>query len=182
MKRWISVALVVLALVLAVSRETVALERTGSYLVVLTSTPTINTGAYATGDLIGSSEISLTPAVLGNGVTVASGVIQSVVIIDEDAQEVQIDVYFFDAEPSNTTFTDNSAFAPTDADLDALIGVASVTDWKSQSTNSMGQVLNLGMPFELAVSSTTIYAVLVSRGAPTYAATGLTLRVAIFQD
>ena len=170
------------ALLLFVTSSASAFERVGFYTVVLTVTPTIDTAAYATGELMGSSEISLSPAVLQNGTRPASGVIQSVVIIDEDAQEINIDVYFFDAEPSNTTFTDQAAFAPTDADLDALIGVAAVTDWRSTSTNSIGQVHNLGMAFELAASSDTLYAVLVTRGAPTYSATGLTLRVAVLQD
>lgn len=158
------------------------MERMGHYSVILTSTPTIDTAAYASGDLVGASEISLTPAVISEAGKAASGLVQTVVIIDEDAQEVNLDVYFFDTEPAATTFTDNAAFAPTDADLDFLVGVASVTDWKSQSTNSVGQVLNLGLPFELAAGATTLYAVLVTRGAPTYSATGLTLRVGILQD
>jgi len=156
--------------------------KVGAYSVILTATPAIDTSAYANGDLVGSSEIALSPAVLASGLRPSSGVIQSVIIVDEDAQEISLDVYFFDTELVNTTFTDNAAFAPADADLDFLIGVAAVTDWKSQSSNSVGQELNLAMPFELAAGQTTLYAVLVTRGAPTYAAAGLTLRVAILQD
>lgn len=175
------------ALFLLFAFPALALDRVGFYTVVLTATPTIDTSAYATGELMGSSEISLADAVLPfsilNGVNRGgSGTIQSVVIVDEDAQEVNLDVYFFDAEPSNTTFTDQAAFAPADADLDLLIGVASVTDWKSTSTNSIGQANNLGMVFVLTPGARILYAVLVTRGAPTYAATGLTLRVTILQD
>lgn len=183
MRKFIAAALFLLLVAFPAS----ALERVGFYTVVLTATPTIDTAAYATGELMGSSEISLTNAVLpfstlGGVNRGGSGVIQSVVIVDQDAQEINIDVYFFDAEPTNTTFTDQAAFDPDDADLDLLIGVAVVTDWRSQSDNSIGQVHNLGMAFVLTPGARTLYAVLVTRGTPTYAATGLTLRVTILQD
>lgn len=157
-------------------------NKVGGYTTVLTATPVIDTAAYAAGDLVGSAAIDLTPAVKSDGLSPSSGVVQSVVVVDEDKQSINLDVYLFDSNPSNTTFTDNAAFNPADADLDGLIGVASVTDWKAQSTNSVGQSLNLGMPFALAAGAESIYAVLVTRGAPTYSAAGLTLRVGVLQD
>ena len=67
--------------------------------------------------------------------------------------------------------------------VDAVFGIATVGDWRSLADNANGQALNLGIPFTLAASSTTLYAVIVSRGTPTYASTAdLTLRVGILQD
>lgn len=176
-------AVAALALLLGSAWDAEAAGRkVGGYTTVLTATPVIDNGAYAAGDLMGFSEIPLMPATLDTGLAVSTGMIQAVIIIDDDAQEVNLDVYFFDSEPSGTTFTDQAAFNPVDADLHALIGVASINDWKSQSNNSIGQALNLGMPFSLAAGSSTLYAVLVTRGAPTYAVDGLTLRVMILQD
>ena len=157
-------------------------RKTGAYRTVLTAVPTLDTNVFAAGELVGSAEIELAPAANVDGIVPSSGVIQSVIIIDEDAQAVNLEVYFFDAEPANTTFTENSAFSPADTDLDALIGVAAVSTWFALNDNSVGQVLDLAMPFVLAVGLRTIYAVLVTRGTPTYTATGLTLRVAIQMD
>lgn len=158
-------------------------RKIGAYTTVLSATPTIDTNVYGNGDLIGSEEIALALAVRSDGLRAASGIIQSVIVTDLGAQAADLDVYFFDTELTNTTFTDNGAWDVDDTDLLNLIGVAAVTDWRSLADNSNGQALNLGMPFTLLASMTTIYAVLISRGTPTYASTtDLTLRVAILQD
>lgn len=136
--------------------------------------PAVDTNAYAAGDLMGAAEIELklpTGSESGQG-----GVIQSVGIIDLAAQAQNIDVMFFDTEPSGTTFTDNAAFDPADADLAHCVGVASITDWKSFADNAYGQVLNVAIPF---VATGSLYAVLVSRGTGTYGASDITLRVGI---
>ena len=145
------------------------------------ATPSISTDAYAAGDLIGSAAIELVAATDGDAVNAEKhgGMVQSVVITDLAAQSASLDVVFFDANPSSTTFTDNAAFDPADADIVNIVGVASVTDWKAFNDNDVGQALNLAMPFVLD-SGNTLYAVLVSRGTPTYgAATDLTLRVGV---
>ncbi len=155
---------------------------TGRQIRMVEITPTIDTAAYATGELIGLGGVLKFPtAVPGDeGQTASqSGIIQSVIITDLGKQSANLDLLFFDANPSNTTFTDQAAFDVDDADLINLIGVASVTDWKAFSDNSMGQELNLAMPFTLDAGA-TLYAALVSRGAPNYvAATDLTIRVGI---
>ena len=147
-------------------------------------TITAEAAAYATGDLIGGAVIELVGAVPGDAGQAGSqgGIIQSVIITDLAAQTANIDVVFFDANPTNTAFLDNSAFDVHDTDLRDVIGVVAITDWKSFSTNSIGQAMNVVLPFTLD-SGSTLYAALISRGAPTFASTtDLSLRVGILDS
>ena len=156
-------------------------RKTGGFTKIVTVTPTIQAAAYATGELVGG-KMSFAGAVRMKDLVAATGLIQSVVITDLGKQSVALDLVFFDTDPSNTTFTENSALAVNDTDLLTVVGVASVTDWKSLSDNSVGLALNLAMPFNLG-TGTVLYGALVSRGAPTYASTSdLTVRVGILQD
>lgn len=146
---------------------------------ILQATPAVDTSAYAAGDLIGSAAIML-PKALGVGHKERAGLIQSVTIIDLAKQAADIDVVFFDEKPTGTTFTDNAAFDPADADLDKIIGYASVTDYSSFNDSAIGQVNNLVIPFVLADLGAPLWAALVSRGTPTFsAAADLTLKVGI---
>ena len=158
-------------------------RKIGAYSAILTATPAISTDIYADGDLIGSAEISLPLAVRADGLAESSGIIQAVIITDLAAQGADIDVYFFDRELANTTFTDNAAWDISDVDLLTLIGVAAIIDWRTLNDNSNGQLLNLGLPFVIPANATALFAVIVSRGTPTYVTSlDLTLRVAILQD
>ena len=158
-------------------------RKIGAYTTVLTATPAVDTSAYSDGDLIGAAEIALPLAVRADGLKEASGIIQAVIATDLADNSADLDVYFFDRELTNTTFSDNDAWDVSDVDLLTLIGVANLSDHRSLSDNSNSQLLNIGLPFVLPATSTILYAVLVSRGTPTFAtASDLTLRVAILQD
>jgi hypothetical protein len=145
---------------------------------VVEAVPTIETSAYASGDVIGE-KLSLSDAARS---LVSTGIISSVVIVDKDSEAVDIDVVFFDANPA-AFGNDNAAFDPTDADVANIVCVVSVTDYYTFNDNSVGIAQNVNCPFDLGSTNTTLYAALVSRGTPTYtAATDLTLRVGILQD
>lgn len=123
---------------------------------------------YSTGDLVGGLLTILESAV--------GGLIQSVIITDLAKQNIAKDVVFFDTNPSNTTFTENATLDIDDADLLDVIGVVPVLDWFSFSDNSIGQALNLAIPFV----NTPLYAALVERGTANYASTSdLTIRIGI---
>ena len=146
------------------------------------NTPTIETSIYASGDLVGT-KIELAEAVDGdtNQSGTVGGLIQSVVVTDLGAQSADLDIVFFDADPSNTTFTDNAAFDVHDTDLLNIVGVAQITTWVALSDNSVGQALQLAIPFVLD-SGHSLFAAIVSRGTPTYVSTSdLTLRVGVLQ-
>lgn len=123
---------------------------------------------YASGDLVGG-KLTLSEKAQG-------GLIHSVVITDLAGQNVDKDVFFFDTNPSNTTFTENGAIAIHSTDLATILGVAAVDTWFSGGTGSVGQALNLALPFV----NTPLYAAIVERGAANYASTAdLTIRIGI---
>lgn len=139
----------------------------------------VDTSAYASGDLLGA-KLTLSSAIRTSGGT---GIIESIVLTDLAKQNAQIDVVFFDSNPSATTFTDNAALDIADADLEKIIGHVTIyaSDYISFSDNAVATVRNLGLAFQ-ASGSDDIYACLVVRGTPTYAADDLALRVTILQD
>lgn len=158
-------------------------KATSSFQKYVEATPTITTSAYATGDLVGTAVIQLTDAVEGDALQkgTVGGLIQSVIITDLASQSAALDVIFFDANPSNTTFTDNAAFDIDDLDLVNIIGFAQVTSYAAFADNSVGQDLQLAIPFVLDTSN-ILYAAIVSRGTPTYTGTtDLTIRVGILR-
>jgi hypothetical protein len=101
----------------------------------IASTPTVSTSpAYTSGDSVGG-KISLASAVRLAG---TGGTITSVTITDKGKQSAATDVVFFNADPSNTTFTDNGALTVHDTDLLTIIGVVPITSWAAFVDNSVG--------------------------------------------
>lgn len=154
------------------------IANTGAGSVCLTNTPTVTAGAYTSGMVVGGKQ-SLANAVRSSG---GSGIIQSVSVSKKTALTAPYDVYFFHTDPTNSTFTDNSALALNVADLPYLIGVAHCTDLVDNGTPKTLQANNLAIPFKLA-TGTTLYAVAVIRGAETLASTSaIVMNVGILQD
>ncbi len=156
-----------------------AFKSTGG-LIIIEQAVTVQAAAYATGELVGGKLTLTDPNAGGGGTYLSGGIIQSVLITDLAKQSISKDVLFFDADPSNTTFTENSALDVDDTDLLNLIGVAAVADWFDFNDNSVGQALNLAIPYVIGSTGTALYAAIVERGAPTYASTSdLSIRVGI---
>lgn len=142
------------------------ISNTGAGGVNVAITPTVTAGAYTTGMVVGG-KLSLTNAVRASG---GSGIIQAANVFKKTALTAAFDVIFFNADPSNSTFTDNASLAVNVADLDKIIGVISCGTLVSLGTPQLLQGQNAGLPFKLA-TGTTLYAVAVIRGAETYAST-----------
>lgn len=136
--------------------------------------------AYASGDLVGG-KLTLSNAARVSG---SSGIVQSAIITSKSLQNnVVFDVVFFNADPSNSTFTDNAAFDIHDNDLDKVIGVAQCNTVIPFSGSSVHQALGLALPFAGSAGSTTLYAAVITRSTTTLAGTtDLTLSVRILQD
>lgn len=145
----------------------------------LTAAPTVTAGAYTSGQVVGGL-ISLSGAARVNA---GSGLIQTVGISVKTALTAPFDVFFFDTNPSNSTFTDNSVLAINVADLPSLCGIAHCTDLISGGTPQILQAANCSLPFKLSASATTLYAVIVMRGGETLASTSaIGLSIVIIQD
>lgn len=144
---------------------------------VVTVTQTVTaSSAYASGNCVGAL-ITIANAAASSG---GSGTILAAVVDCLSAQTTQMDLIFFDSDPSSgSTITDKTALAIAAAGSPKAIGVNHITDWTSLGTPSLGQGQNQPIPFSIP-SGTTLYAVLVTRATPTFAATGdITVRFEI---
>lgn len=147
---------------------------------VLTVTPTLDTSAYASGDVLfaATAVASVVPAAGG----VAT--LGSLVLIDKDDQGQAIDLYFFDA--TVTVDALNAAWATlSDADAAKFLGKVSVgtSDWEDAGGARLAHLtLAKGVLLKPA-SGTSAYVVGICRsGTPTHTASGLVLRLGVYQD
>jgi hypothetical protein len=136
---------------------------TGIKVVRLTATPTITAGAYGANDAVGGLLTFANAARLSGG----SIVIEGITIVDEASQAASLELVLFDQTFTNTA--DNSPFDPTDADLANVIGVIPVSTYYTFNDNSVASRSGLGLACKLA--GTSLFGQLVTRTAPTYAAT-----------
>lgn len=158
-------------------------RQTGGFTAVFSSTPTVSaTPDYTTGDNMGG-KITIEKIGRLHRLIDSRGIIQSVVITDKSGQNLDIDVIFFDSDPSGTTFTDNAALTIVDADLVKIVGTVLVNTWSAFAANGVGFETNLGIPFDLGSANASLFAALVARNSHNLASTSdLTLRVGILQD
>ena len=150
----------------------------GRWVKSITLTPTITTTAYAVLDNLGGEQ-TLASAVRSTG---GGGVIESIVLADKSENKTALDIVFFNADPAGT-YTDNGTTDITDADLFKIIGVVEIgeSDYIMFTDNYIVSMNNLGLAFR-ASGSTSLYALIISRGTPTYAVGDLQLIVSILQD
>lgn len=141
----------------------------------VTVTPTLDTNAYAANDVMGGKQ-TLTFDVKG----VRGARVVSAQLADEDAQNIATDVYLYDSNPSASTFTDQSAFTEADADIAKRRVHLEFLTYEAAANNSVCHLDNVGQ--SVRITDGVLYAVLVTRGAPTYAADGLKLTVVIETD
>lgn len=128
--------------------------------------------AYASGNAVGGlMTLAGAARALGTyaGAPATSGLLQSVFVNSKSLQTTQMDLVLFNANPTTTTCTDKTAIAVSAADFDKVRGVVHITDWTSLGTPSIGQALNLAMPYAL-INITTMFACLVTRATPTFTA------------
>lgn len=130
------------------------------------STPTISTSAYTAGDAVGSV-ISITSAAKATGGGVR---IDSVTVIDKDAESPEFDLLFF--SDSIAAVTDNVAFDPSDADLAKCRGGVQIlsTDWSVLTDNAVASLIDVNHTIPVLVG-TTLYMVVVIRSADTFTST-----------
>jgi hypothetical protein len=146
-------------------------------LVAISITPTISGApAHSAGDSVGGK------LELANAVERArgAGVIRDVTLADSTNAQGAIDVFFFAADPSASTLTDNAAASFAAADLANAIGFVSITSYSSGASRALGRG-EANRPLHFVIpSGTSLYAAMVARGSMTLSpADGLTLRVVI---
>ena len=144
---------------------------------VIAITPTLDTNAYASGDLLAD-----VTALVAARVTGGRAIIQSLSIVDINNQGAAFSIYLMS---TNTTWgTFNAAPSISAANIAAgflgRIDVAT-TDYTTVNSTKIASLKNLGILIEATVA--TIYVVLVNgTGTPTYTASGLKLGFGLLQD
>jgi hypothetical protein len=136
---------------------------------VVTKNPTVTVtaGAYTTGQVVGGL-LTITNTFRTSG---GSGTILNVGVSVKTALTAPFDVIFFGTNPSNSTFTDNASLAVNVADLPFIAGIVHCTDLVSLGTPQILQAYNVNIPVKNGSSNTSLYAVIVIRGAETFAST-----------
>ncbi len=149
----------------------------GGHSVVKDLTLSLDTSAYADGDVLADTQELASAIRLAGG----SAVIQSMVVIDKDDQGQAMDVWVLD---SNATLgTENSAVSISDANAAKILGKIAVGsgDYHDMGGVRVASLANLSLVVEVS-SGTSLYVGVVSRGTGTYTASGVVLRFGILQD
>lgn len=121
--------------------------------------------AYAINDVIGGKMVIENVARSAG----AGGIINSIVMTSkvDIPVGVTIDILLFNTDPTNSTFTDNSAIAVDVLDLPFLLpGIASLSNRVSLGTTAALTAHNLGIPVD-TLTTDDLWAVAVIRGAAT---------------
>jgi hypothetical protein len=146
-------------------------------------TPTLDTSAYATGDHMGTIH-TLNSALSNVGTT---SILVNLTITDTANQKAALEVHLFSASPTLTS-SDNAAIRIADSEVAAYhLGYVSVaaTDYvtlDATAGNAIAIKTGLNILLKNSAAGTSIYAVVVSRGSPTYAASSLTFKYGLLQD
>lgn len=138
---------------------------------VVTVNPVVDTGIYVALEIIGGI-LTITDAMSATG---GSGILQSIVLTDDDNEKAAFDILLFNASPSGGTYADQGAFVHAAGDLPKLIGRIQVlaSDWLTVVAGSLAvaTIRNIALPVSAATGSTNLYALVILTGTPTYTAT-----------
>jgi hypothetical protein len=138
---------------------------------VVSVEPVITLDAYTAVDVVGG----LLTFTIATGPV--RGVIRNLVVVDEDSQAEAYTLYLFDAEPSS--IANDTAFAPTVADLRKLIGTVAIST-SYTTINTFDYIEVKAIDLEFFATNGAIYGYLVATGTPDYASTDtLYLRLAV---
>lgn len=146
---------------------------------LLTVTPTITTTPYTANDCVGG-KITLTNAMRVSGGT---AILQSLTVVDLSNQKVQLELFFFDADPVGGTYTDNAPAVFATADLAKFIGRVTIaaSDYTTYDTKATASPSSLGRVLK-AATGTSLYLVILTPGTPTYVVGALLLRLGLLRD
>lgn len=151
----------------------------GGFTTVIKDTTAVSTSpAYTTGDAVGGKR-TIANAVRAQG----TGILQSITVLDRANQKGGLTIFIFDADPTNATITDNSAFVFSTDDLKVIAQISiAAGDYVTTNGKAVAQVSGLAIPVK-AASGTSLYAAVVTTDAPTFVATtDLQIEYGILQD
>lgn len=135
-------------------------------------------GAYTSGDVLADTQAVSNAMRIING----HGLLNSVVVIDEDNQRQPLDLVFFSANVS--LGTENSAVSVTDANARNILGIVRINsyDWIDLGGVGIATITGLTLGLQAASGTPDIYIAAITRGAPTHTASGIRIRLNIITD
>jgi hypothetical protein len=150
--------------------------RVGGVTKEVCTVPTVSTGAYSAGEVVGGL-LAFPSAFLSTN----SGILQAVRLTFKSAQTAEFDVTFFSAKPA-TTFVDNAA--PSIVAADVLLAqppIKLTNNFSGLGTATSYGADGIGRPVNEV--GATAYAVITTPGTPTFAsASDLQLCAAWLED
>ena len=169
---WVQESLPAIAAALPAGEAHIGEVSHWSDLIVVT--PTIGAAAFSANDVVGG-KLTIPGAVR---VAAGKGKITGLKLVDASKQNADLLVFIFKTDLAGT-YADNAAEAVTAADWLKWIGTIKVlsTDYEQMANASLAD-LAFEIPVE-ASSGTSLYALIVTTGTPTYGANALQLTFAV---
>ena len=148
----------------------------GGETTVVTVVLSLHTDANVVNDVLAATQEVANAVRVNDG----TGVIQSIVVQDDDDKAGDLDLIFFDA---NTSVGTESATCSM-ADNDTILGIKEVVeaDYVDMINSQVAHFENVGIVIKGATGSTSIYMAAIARDTDTYTESGITVRLGILQD
>lgn len=145
----------------------------------IANTLVVTAALYATGNAVAGKQSLLNAGRVAGG----SGMVQSVRLTFKAGTILTpFDVFLFNDDPATSTFTDKTAAVMHANDVQKIAGVVHLSDVTQVGAFSVFTANGLAIPFKLPLT-TTLYAGIIVRGAPTFSAVGdAALLVGIIQN
>lgn len=137
----------------------------------------LDTSAYASGDLLADTQV------VQGALRAAGGLLQTITLNDKDDQGAAMSVVILKANVSMGT--ENSAPSISDTNGDSVLAIIPVqtSDWVDLGGTRVANLRNLGIPLApISGSSDIAIALINGTGTPTYTAAGITGLLGILQD
>jgi len=144
---------------------------------VITITPTLDTSAYADGDVLFTTE-AIANAVRNDG---ESCILQSIQVLDKADQGIDFELVFFDADKDLGTA--NAAITISDADAASIIGhYAFSNDYIDLINSQIRCDEGIGLVLKAGAATTSLYVGGISKGAGTYAASDIVIKLGLLRN
>jgi len=144
---------------------------------VITITPTLDTNAYADGDVL------FNPTEIAGAVRVNadSCILQSIHVLDKADQGIDFELVFLNA--ANNLGTINAAIDISDANAEAIIGhYAFSNDYVDLINSQIRCDSGIGLMLKAGAATTSLYVAGISKGAGTYANGDIVIKLGLLRN
>ena len=106
-----------------------------------------------------------------------AAILQSLVVLDEADQGVEMDLVFLDSDVA--IGTEDAAVSITDANARQIIGVVNVATYTDFINSQVATVDDIGLMLKGDPGSSSLFIAAITRGTPTYAADSLKIKLGL---